>query len=207
MNQYEVLAQEATEREYELKNRVGFVWLEKIVDDRLSWMKENGLMRTPAKNILEEMLSKEVDSDLGWKDWKPIESKITGKQLDDFENIYKVKLPKSYRHYLQYKHFYNLYLENRTINLPNNLPQKEPKMITDKDVCLNGFIDKGLVYFADYDDYGFLCFDTTKMDERGECPIFYFDHEEFYLPEHLNEKSGLHRFNSFEELLVSKNKN
>ena len=46
INQFEILKQKAIQREEYLKNRIGFDWLEKIIDNSLEKMKSKGLMET-----------------------------------------------------------------------------------------------------------------------------------------------------------------
>ena len=39
-------------------------------------------------------------------------------------------------------------------------------------------LGRGYIYFADFEDYGLLCFDTNAKVPDHEYPIVYMDHED-----------------------------
>lgn len=202
LKQSDILKKEAIEREEELKNRKGFHWLEKIIDDCLNKMKSEGFMKVPG--AIPREMSVEESSDSEWKEWKPMKSTLNDEILDTFENKYNVKLPLSYRHYLKYKHVFSLELKNPSVTLPSHLPDRKLDEIIGENIHQIGFINKGFVYFAYYKDYAYLCFDTNSMDENGECPIIAFDHEQFIDPSQLEEEEGVFVYHTFEEALTAK---
>ena len=95
-----------------------------------------------------------------------------------------------------YKHFYQLSIPDFAVNLHTHLPDEN----------LDGFkeflyeyepeslIEKGLIYFADFQDYGLLCFDSTEKRENNDYPIVYIDHEELSIKHHYA--------NNFKEMLL-----
>lgn len=204
LNQADILKKEALKREEELKNRKGFDWLEKIIDNALEKIKSEGFMKTPGAVPKEMAVEQKSEDD--WKEWKPIKSTLNDAILDAFETKFKVKLPLSYRHFLKHKHFFELSLENRLVTLPSHLPNRKLDEIIGQDIHHIDFIKNGFIYFAYYQDSAYLCFDTNDMDENGECPIVAFDHEQFYLPEQVKEEDGNCIYHSFEELLLAKDK-
>ena len=158
-------------------------WLEKIIDDTLKKMAIEGYeMKRPDPNMHKEMIDSEIAVDNDWKGWKPISSKFNDSDLDSLEDMIGVKLPNSYRHFLKYKHFYSLSIPDHAVNIHSNLPSEdylsEFKELFFKYYDSDLLIRKGYIYFADFQDYGLLCFDSNKTIENNEFPIVYIDHEE-----------------------------
>lgn len=174
-------------------------WLEKIIDDSLDEMsKEQILMSIPDPDMPEEMFDKNISTEEGWKGWKPITSTFDNRALDRLEDTIKIKLPLSYRHFLMYKHFYRLNISDYSVNLHSNLPDRNLEAF--KELFFESFdpkylIEKGFIYFADFEDYGLLCFDSNQNKENNEYPIVYIDHEDLSV-NHLYAKN-------FKELLFA----
>ncbi|AXT59285.1 hypothetical protein D1816_02615 [Aquimarina sp. AD10] len=176
-------------------------WLEDIIDSTFDKMaKEKILMSTPDPDMSEEMFDPTIPIDSDWKGWKPIPSVLDDSDLNRLEKMIGIELPRSYRHFLKYKHFYELDIPDFTVNFPTHLPDKS----------LNGFkewffeyyepkllIEKGLIYFAGFEDYGLLCFDSTKKRENSEYPIVFIDHEDLTKKHHYS--------NDFKELMTADN--
>lgn len=110
--------------------------------------------------------------------WKPISSTVTDKQLDELEKTIGYPIPASFRDFLKYKHFVELHIGEVTFfSHPSSDWQKfilEP--------IFNGYptehlIDKGLMPFADYSDWGYVCFDLKNMN-NNESKVFLWDHEQ-----------------------------
>ncbi len=127
--------------------------------------------------VEEGMKGSEMDSE-GWQKWVPIQSEVTEDEIKDLEHMINVALPDSYKRFLKYKHFYDLHIgECGFCSHPvNNWKKSLNEMI------LNGYpkeflLDKGRVPFANWSDWGLLCFDTTKKCENSNYPIVLWDHE------------------------------
>jgi hypothetical protein len=107
-------------------------------------------------------------------------------------------LPKDYTTLLQHKHFYDLHIfEASFFKLPVNSWEKDLS-----DMILNAYppeflIGRGLIPFADWLDWGLLCFDTTKECVDNNYSIFLWDHESPFETEKFA--------NNFYELLVKLN--
>lgn len=194
----EVLREEAEKKRIK-ENRKGFDWVEELIDNYLSNMAEENFL-TPGK-IPQEMYDESKSPNNDWKGWKPITSIIQNEHIDKFEERIGFPFPESYRHYLKYKHFFSLHLQNKLIRLPSHLPDVELSELSRMTFDLwdpDQVIGKGYIYFADYEDYGLLCFDANCNREGNEFPIIYLDHETL-------EYEGYYRYESFEDLLKSKN--
>lgn len=174
-------------------------WLEKIIDEALSKMaKDEILMKQPDPDMPKEMIDPTIPVDDDWIGWKPIKSVLNDSDIDRLEDMIGIKLPNSYRHFLTYKHFYELEIEDYAVNLHAHLPDKNLESF--KELFFEYFdptylIKKGLIYFADFQDYGLLCFDSNVKAENNEYPIVYIDHGEL-LTKH-------HYANNFKELILA----
>lgn len=157
-------------------------WLEVLVDASLERMiKGKILMRHPDPNMPQEMIDPNIPKQDDWIGWRPISSNITDLELDDLELKIGKQLPQSFRHLLKYKCYYELKMEDRSFSLLNNLPGRTIIEL-EKGILKNFYpsclIQLGYIYFADFHDFGLLCFDANSIEENHEYPVVYFDHED-----------------------------
>lgn len=172
-------------------------WLHQKMDEVFVRMqKEEFAMMVEDYHFPKEMIESEDPKNKSLKIWKPIASTITDEELNELENKIAKKLPKSYREFLKYKFFKEFMLEDYGIDFPSHLPNKTIADILERnDIFEDDFMPKGLIYFADFSDWGMLCFDTNQEREDGEFPIVMIDHEDM-------ETSHLYAEN-FRDLLES----
>ena len=155
-------------------------WLEDIVDKCLEDMSNEKFLMMTCGKIPGEMLDTSIEPSDDWRGWKPIASIITDEDINLLEKKIKYALPLSYRHFLKYKHFIHLRIPDIEVNLPNHLPDKNLTEILELVFNCNVpelVIGKGFIYFADFSDYGLLCFDANETRENNEYPVVYIDHE------------------------------
>ncbi len=149
-----------------------------IVEECLIKMSQDKIfMKFPAE-IPEEMLDSSIETSNDWKGWKPIASIIDDNDLNNLEIKIGYKLPLSYREFLKYKHFIELKIPDNAVNFPKHLPDKELNFLLElvfNYMIPEQIIGKGFIYFADFEDYGILCFDTNEQNENNEYPIVYVD--------------------------------
>jgi hypothetical protein len=113
-----------------------------------------------------------------WRTWIPIKSKVTDEEIKDFEEHIGHKLPDSYKVFLKHKHFYDLQISEVSFcSHPVNIWRSKQ---TDR--IFDGYpreflIDKGYLPFADWSDWGLLCFDTNRHKGDFNYPIVLWDHE------------------------------
>ncbi|MBK9452941.1 MAG: SMI1/KNR4 family protein [Bacteroidetes bacterium] len=154
-----------------MKNRI-----QEIVDETLARMQADNALIGPSSLIPAEMLDNE-SPDSG--KWNPIPSIVTDEDLDRLEGKIGLKLPPSFRTFLQYKHFDTLYLRDHTIWLPPHYPDHDLQQFQDR--MVHGWDESilagGYISFADFVDSGFLCFDTNFPQEYNEWKVVYIDHE------------------------------
>ncbi|MDN5201972.1 SMI1/KNR4 family protein [Fulvivirgaceae bacterium BMA10] len=167
-----------------------------IVDRCLEDMAKNKILMMIPGDIATEMIDNSIEPMDDWKGWKPIDSIIDDSDLDSLEEKIGYKLPPSYREFLKYKHFYNLRIPDRAVNFPNHKPDRRIGFLRElvfERMDPELIIGKGYIYFADFEDYGLLCFDTIHKNENNEYRIVYMDHEDL---------DDIHVYaNSFIELL------
>lgn len=171
-------------------------WLEQIIDNCLTEMSKNDIFMKMPGDIPFEMLDNSISQTDDWKGWKPIASIITDQDINRLEDKIGYQLPFSYRYFLKYKHFYSLKIADHSVNLPHHLPNK--KLTYLHEYFFESFdpeflIEKNYIYFADFYDYGLLCFDANEPAENNEYKIVYIDHERL---------EDIHLYaNNFRELL------
>ncbi|MFK8006055.1 MAG: SMI1/KNR4 family protein [Saprospiraceae bacterium] len=153
-----------------------------IVDDSLQKMREQFF---PMTGIIEEVPKEMIDLSLETEEdyigWKAIPSQITDKELLEFEEELNCKLPNSYKHFLQYKYFMELHLQDVAIRLHHFFPksklEKLEKMNLDSSFSKE-ILRKGYFYFADFYDFGLLTFDTNQPKEENEFEIVFFMYDD-----------------------------
>jgi hypothetical protein len=155
--------------------------IDSIVEKCLDEMsKEKILMMMPG-DIPEEMLDRSIEPSDDWRGWKPVNSIVDDHDLDEVEKKIGHKLPLTYREFLKYKHWYSLRIPDRSVNFPHHKPDKKLSFLSDyvfEYMEPELIIGRGYIYFADFEDYGLLCFDTNQKAENNEYRIVYIDHED-----------------------------
>lgn len=114
----------------------------------------------------------------GWMKWFPIDSTVTDEAITAVEKQLGYKLPNRYIAFLKHKFFYELYIFEARFSehVINQWQQQLP------DMAFDGYpreflIDKGYIPFADWYDWGMLCFDTNGKNADFDYPIIMWDHE------------------------------
>lgn len=138
--------------------------IEKIIDSCLQRWIDRGLNKLPGK--IEPEMAGATDKE-GCTTWFPVDSKVTDGDI----------LPSDYKRFLKYRHFYELHISEASFTHPVNFwQQKLLKMI------YGGFpreflIDRGYLPFADWCDWGMICFDINVDDGFHNFPVVVWDHE------------------------------
>lgn len=120
------------------------------------------------------------------KMWKVTENAVSDEQILKLEKELSITLPKSYKMYLKYKHYYeifrdlNIFLYPKPIHSWYNILLK--KNIDNKEIIL----DKGYFAIGRFSDYGEIALKLNNNDnEEGE--VVMFDHETGEADEILSE--------------------
>jgi hypothetical protein len=149
-----------------------------IIDKHLQHWIHKGLNSIVGKTEPEMANPVEPLNDEGWQKWYPIDSTVTDSGIEDLEDRLTYRLPTSYKAFLKYKHFYELYISEAHFS-GQEIRKWRRHLI---DMAFDGYpreflIDKGYIPFADWSDWGLLCFDTNKGNIDNEYPIVLWDHE------------------------------
>lgn len=152
--------------------------IQKIIDIHLSYWVDNGLNSLPQKIELKMTNPDEEPNEEGWQKWYPIDSTITDTEIEELETQLNFQLPSSYKTYLKYKHFYELYISEARFS-GQEIKGWRRYLV---DMAFDGYprellIDKGYIPFADWSDWGVLCFDTNQPNSDFEYPVVLWDHE------------------------------
>ncbi|OJJ22820.1 hypothetical protein BKI52_00270 [marine bacterium AO1-C] len=152
-----------------------------MIDGFLKKMSENEFMMTTLFDIPPEMINSDVETeDDEYKGWQPIDSIITDDDIQLLEQDIGYPLPLSYREFLKYKHFVELFITDLSIRFQPHLPDRNIRFLRELVFEMmepEFIIDRGYIYFADFSDYGLLCFDANAHQPDNEYKIVYIDHE------------------------------
>ncbi len=151
--------------------------LQTIINKHLdNWIKL-GLNYLPIEIDI-EMTDINIDKKEDWTIWFPIDSRISDIEIIEFENKIAHKLPIDYITFLQHKYFYDLHISEASFfKLPVNSWKKDLSYMVLDAYPPEFLIDKGLIPFADWSDWGLLCFDTTQESIDNNYTIVLWDHE------------------------------
>jgi hypothetical protein len=151
-----------------------------FVDNGIEWLKQKDHLRRPDPNMPSDMLDENGTHSNDWKPWKAIPSTVKDSELEEIEAKIGFKLPNSYKQFLKYKHCYTIHTSGdyEPFNhLSSNWKEELYERYFNSD--LKPFmLDSGFIWFGDFQDWGFLCFDTNKKtNEEHEYPVVLIDHE------------------------------
>lgn len=146
-----------------------------IIDASLDRWLAGGLNSIPMP-VPADMATGEADDD--WRFWKPVRSSVSSAELEQLECDLGVKFSPQYRSVLQHKHFMELHIGEVELFMHPSVGWQE---VLKKEV-LRGWprkylVDKGLLPFASFCDWGMWCFATGEADSTGEYPVYLWDHD------------------------------
>ncbi|MGN6178553.1 MAG: SMI1/KNR4 family protein [Mucilaginibacter sp.] len=153
------------------------VLIENIIDTYLQKLIDAGINATPDK-VESKMSAPGDEGEDGWYKWMPIASTVTDEEIAAFEIRLGHKLPADYIAFLKYKHFHELMIAEASFcQHPVNT-----WMASLSDMIFNGYpreylLDRGLIPFANWSDWGLLCFDVNRNFFTANYPIVLWDHE------------------------------
>jgi hypothetical protein len=148
-----------------------------IIDTYLKNWVDIELNKHPGQ-IETDMSDPSQDKKEEWRIWFPIDSKVTDYEIEEIEVQIGYKLPDDYKTFLKHKYFYELHISEVSF-CRHPVNTWRAKLI---EVIFDGYpteylIEKGYIPFADWSDWGLLCFDTNRSKEDNNYPIVLWDHE------------------------------
>jgi hypothetical protein len=150
-----------------------------FIDANLEIILQNDMMRLPGRIPLAMQDDTKTATD-DWLPWKPVDSIVSTSAINELEQAIKLRYPKLYVEFLQYKHFCELWPVAEITFFRHEIDNWRQTLLNRyHDAWLpEQLIDKGYIYFADYSDWGIVCFDTNEQrSDDYDCPIIMIDHE------------------------------
>ena len=152
-----------------------------FVDATLEQMKAADMMQLPIRDLAWEMLDTESQPMEGFITWKPVAGAVTDLDIAEVEKAVGFRLPESYKAFLKYKHFYELYSpEAEEVRFfPHPIHSWKEELIRNYTTGLNKdrLLPNGYLPFADHYDWGALCFDTNYASDNNEYPVVLIEFE------------------------------
>lgn len=148
-----------------------------IVDKYLQQLIDSKLNVRPA-GVEAEMSDPAQDPAEEWRTWLPVAGTATDPELAELEAAIGHVLPEDYKRFLKHKHFYELYIDQASFG--RHPIHTWRAAITDRvfdSWPAEYLIGRGYIPFADWSDWGALCFDTTK-NIAPNYPVVLWDHED-----------------------------
>lgn len=152
--------------------------IEEIADKHLKKITDQQLNSLPLKQVEPDMADPDQDPTEEWKYWHPVPARVTDQEITDLEMKIGHPLPGSYKRLLRHKHFYELVISEAAFcrHISNDWQNGLLNMIFDGYPRMF-LIDRGYIPFADYSDWGLLCFNTHHKQPGNEYEIVLWDHE------------------------------
>lgn len=79
-----------------------------LVDAAIARLRRLDMCRTLLPNMPEAMRDHGIPTSDDWLGWKPVPSKVTDADIQEFERKLNLRFPSLYKQLLQYRHFYDL---------------------------------------------------------------------------------------------------
>ena len=108
--------------------------------------------------------------------WKAIDSQISDEDIDKLEGELNVILPLSYKSYLKYKHFYEIFWDIDVFLNPKPKHSWDKILIEENQEMQEEILDEGYFAIGRYSDHGVIVLKLTD-DENKEGGVFLFDCE------------------------------
>lgn len=131
-------------------------------------------MNTTGVPVEPDMADPEASSEgEGLQIWLPINSRVTDTEIKELEIEIGHRLPNDYKTFLKHKHFYQLQISEACFfkHPVNRWKDHFLKEILDGWPPEN-LLKKGYIPFADWSDWGLLCFDTNRNDSGNNYPKY-----------------------------------
>lgn len=108
--------------------------------------------------------------------WKAIDNQISDEDISKLESKLNVILPLSYKIYLKYKHFYEIFWDLDVRLYPKPIHSWNKILIENNEELQEEILNKGYFAIGRYSDYGVIALKLTD-DENKEGEILLFDYE------------------------------
>lgn len=154
--------------------------IHQFVDNSLDKLREIDMMRFPHSNMPLAMRDETQEAHNDWIPWKAIPSTVSDSEILELEQRINLHYPTLYVEFLKYKHFYELLPVKEITFFDHSIDEWKQKTLRYyfKAYLPAEIIEKGYIPFADYSDWGIVCFDTSMQSQSDyDCQIVMIDHE------------------------------
>ncbi len=105
--------------------------------------------------------------------WKAIDNQISDEDISELENKLNIALPLSYKTYLKYKHFYEIFWDLDVFLYPKPIHSWSKILIENNEELQEEILDKGYFAIGRYSDYGVVALKLTDNENKeGEMILF-----------------------------------
>lgn len=184
-----------------MQNSRNYDIINKFLDKHFDFWKTQGdyAFSYFTEKIPDSMLDKSKNADdEEYSFWVPIKSSTTQDEISSLEKLLKHQLPGSYKYFLLQKHFIELHLGGGPrffSHIPNKLVSTFSKILK---TYYSDLIKKNYLPFADFGDWGVLCFNANNVTPDNDYEIVILDHEDGYNKPTAYAKSFIDMFNLLE---------
>jgi hypothetical protein len=151
--------------------------IKNIIDTYLKkWVDQE--LNTLPTDVEPEMADPNQDKNATQHIWFPIDSTVTDAEMEEIEDRIGHTFPNDYKTFLKHRHFYELQISEVSFcaHPVNTWGESLTEMIFDG-YPTEFLIEKGYIPFANWSDWGLLCFDTNRNKDDKNYPIVLWDHE------------------------------
>ena len=96
--------------------------------------------------------------------WKAIDNQISDEDISQLESILNIILPLSYKTYLKYKHFYEIFWDLDVFLYPKPIHSWNKILIENNKELKEEILDKGYFAIGRYSDYGVIALKLTDNE-------------------------------------------
>jgi hypothetical protein len=151
--------------------------IQTIIDTYLKEWVDLGMNKV-CSPVEAEMADPNQDVHEEWRVWFPVNSTVTDHEIEAIENRLGCNFPEDYQTFLKHKHFYELYISQVSFGRHpiRTWEAKLTKMIFGS-TPRKYLLEKGYIPFANWSDWGLLCFDSNRSKADHNYPIVLYDHD------------------------------
>jgi hypothetical protein len=156
-----------------------------FVDANLARLRALDLLYTPDPRLPAEMHDAGRPAADDWLPWQPVPGAVSAADVAELEQHTGLRYPWLYLELLRYQHFAELLPVAEITFFPHLLRHWKAQLLEryNEHEQPHSLLSAGFLYFADYSDYGFVCFNTTHQHpDDFDCPVVLLDHEQLHAP-------------------------
>ena len=159
--------------------------VQQFVDANLALQRALDLMRLPGPPLPPEMQDPTRPAEADWLPWQPVPGTVSAADIAELEQRTGRRYPRLYLEFLRYQHFGELLPVADITFFDHPIRAWKPLLLRYyyQSWVPENLVGAGYLCFADYSDWGLVCFDTTRPNpDDFDCPVVLIDHELVFTP-------------------------